>query len=248
MKYSLTAVLLLPCLLLQAQDSKLKPAKDSASFYRSELNKLRKDSYDSLVNSEKYIELTKKLETYNKEADKFGVELLGYAGGQINSYPNINQRLRSLNVTEIKTLMGSAGFGLALRFSKLIIGYDMSIVMAGGSQKNTSANGFYIHGYFSTNAIKSKKWIFSPQIGVGTQSITAKVVTVSSANNFDAYFSSANQVEIRNANTVLDFAMAFKMLNANTGRYMPILRTGYRLGLSDKIWEIKNGISTGGTV
>jgi hypothetical protein len=241
MKYLFFVFLLSLALVTYSQSSKQKVSKDSIRYYRTELNKLTRATYDSMINSEKYKQLQGKLNPDGKKANEnFGVELTVFAGVQVNDITNLNARLKLLKIEEKKTLMGNVGIGLAFRFNKVVIGYDMTPIM--GGDKST---GGYIHGYLSTNTIKSKKWIFSPQIGLGGQGITTRITTPSSSTNFNSYFtSSANQVEINHSTTLVDLAVVFKRYNDKTGRHIPLLRIGYRYGLKDETWTVESGYST----
>ncbi len=198
-----------------------------------------KSSYDSIINSERYKQINQKLNPNGKKkSDNFGVELTFFMGLQINNYDNLNNRLKSLGIKEVKKTILPFGIGLSFRFNKIIVGYDLGIM----SGENSS--GGYGNGYISTNILKTKKCIFSPQIGIGGQNLIVRIPTQSSSNNFNSYFTtSANQVEIINKNIVLDFAMAFKLQIKNRDTYAPLFRLGYKYGLNESNWEIRNGIS-----
>jgi uncharacterized protein YxeA len=234
--------LLICCPLISiAQTGRQKLSKDSVQYYQRQLRDLWKKSYDSMVNSEKYKEINQKLNSKGKNnSENFGVELTFFTGLQINNYSNLNARLTSLGVKEKKTLLLPLGIGLAFRFNKIIVGYDLTPILVGDN-----SSGALGHGYLSTNVIKTKRWIFSPQVGYGGQSVTIRVPTQSPSTNFNSYFTtSSNQVEIRNKNTFLDFALALKVYPKNRDTYIPVLRFGYRYGLTENAWEIRNGTST----
>ena len=240
MKKAIIVVILFFPIFCIAQTGRQKLSKDSIQYYQRQLKNLWKSSYDSLVNSEKYKEINQKLNPNGKtNSDNFGVELTFFTGLQINNYDNLNIRLKSLGIKEVKKTVFPVGIGLSFRFNNIIVGYDLSIISGDNS------NGAYGNGYISTNILKTKKWIFSPQIGIGGQNVIVRIPTLSSSNNFNSYFTtSANQVEITNKNTVLDFAMAFKIQIKDRNTYAPLFRLGYRYGLNESNWEIKNGTST----
>jgi len=226
-------------LLLHSQTTEQKLSKDSVRYYQAQLTKLYKANYDSLRNSEEYKFLTAKLK--NKSEENFGVELIFILGYQHNNYTNLNERLVSLNLNEIKSSMMQIGVGLAFRFNKVIIGYDMNVLIGDGT------SGGYLHIYGSTNLLKTKRFIFSPQIGYGGQSLTCRYRTQSSATDFNSYFTTApNKVEIQHDNSVVDFALAFKLYpKSDNSNYLSLFRIGYRHGLKEKMWEISNGNSSG---
>ncbi len=238
MKALFSILLLIISFISYSQSAEQGLSKDSIKYYRSELSKLYQTTYDSLRNSEKYKFLTDKLKIKNN-ADNFGVELIMVVGYQKNDYANLSKRLASLNLNEVKSSMNPIGIGLAFRFNKFIIGYDMSALL----QRN--GGGFYIHAYLSTNLIRINRFILSPQIGYGAQNVVYRYQTQSFSTNFNSYFTtSPNKVEIEHSNSVLDFALAFK-LYPKTGNenYLSLFRIGYRHGLSEKAWEISDGNS-----
>lgn len=224
-----------------AQSSNQKLSKDSTRYYQMQLRSMSKAAYDSMVNSQKYKEISQKLNLNGQgNADKFGVELTFFSGLQSNDYVNLNARLSSLGVKKINTLLLPVGVGLAFRFNKIVVGYDMTPTMVGDN-----SSGGYIHGYLSTNVIKTKKWIFSPQFGYGGQSVIVRIPTQSSSSSFNSYFTtSANQVEVTHNSSVLDFGIAIKLFPKNRNTYVPLFRAGYRYGTKEKAWKIKNGNST----
>jgi hypothetical protein len=202
---------------------------------------LSKANYDSLVNSEKYKQIINRLNPNGKKANNnFGVELTFLLGFQINNPSKLIARLKSLNINQNSTSLLTIGVGLAFRFNKIIAGYDMTPFMSG----NNSTGG-YIHGYLSTNVIRTNRWIFSPQLGYGAQTITVRVPTQSTSSNFNSYFTtSANQVELKHSNSLVDFAIALKFIPSNRYTYVPLVRYGYRYAINEKPWQIHNGIST----
>lgn len=241
MKKAIIIVLIFSPLISIAQTGRQKLSKDSIQYYQRQLRELWKASHDSMINSEKYKEINQKLKSKGKSnSNNFGVELAVFTGLQVNNYSNLNARLTSLGVKEKKTLLLPFGIGLAFRFNKIIVGYDMTPITVGDN-----STGAYIHGYLSTNIIKTKKWIFSPQVGYGGQNVTVRVPTQSTSTNFNSYFTtSSNQVEIKHKNSVLDFSLAIKLYPKNRDTYIPLFRLGYRYGLTENAWEVRNGTST----
>ena len=139
MKLLFCVLLLTTTLFLHSQTTEQKLSKDSVKYYQAELSKLYKANYDSLKNSEEYKFLTTKLKS--KSEENFGVELIFILGYQHNDYTNLNQRLVSLNLNEIKSSMSQIGVGLAFRFNKVIFGYDMNVLLG------ARASGGYLHIY-----------------------------------------------------------------------------------------------------
>ena len=240
MKILFSIILILSYSLSYSQSNKQKLSKDSIRYYQKQLSELSKATYDSMIKSEKYKILANKLNLTNKKSvDNFGVELSLLLGYQKNTYANLNTRFDSLKVNRVNSSLSPVGIGLAFRFNKFIIGYDMSILIG------NKTSGAYIHGYVSTNILRMKRWIISPQFGYGGQNISVRIPVQSSSANFNSYFTtSSNKVEIKHSNSVLDFAFAFKLYpKPNNENYLPLLRIGYRYGLNEKRWEIIDGNS-----
>jgi hypothetical protein len=108
-----------------------------------------------------------------------------------------------------------------------------------------NTTGAYVHAYASTNVIRAKNWILSPQIGYGGQDFRVHVFTTSNSTNFNSYFTtSANQVELTHSNNVADMALAFKVYPKKSDTYVPVFRMGYRYAFKSTGWEITKGVST----
>lgn len=177
----------------------------------------------------------------NKLDDKHGMELTAFVGIQLSNFSNLNDRLKSLNTTTLKPDAVNIGIGAAVRFNKIIVGFD------GGPLANHSniveTSGYFFHFYLSTNILRSGRCIFSPQVGIGGQDLRATITQESTTQSFDQAITTAtNQVTMRNYNTMLDVAMNLKLMIRN--HYRPIIRIGYRYGLSMVSWEIENGSVT----
>ena len=239
-KIFITIFIIIPFISI-SQSTRQKLSRDSIIYYNNQLRELKKATYDSMVNSEKYLELTNKINSNEKITNKKrGMEFSFFGGYQIDNYYKLNARLASLNVKEQNGLFYPIGFGLAFRVNKIILGFDESIA------NGDNSTGGYSHIYLSTNIIKVEEWIFSPEVGYGLQGVKIRIPTQSSSTSFNSYFTtSSNQVEIIHNNSVLDFAIALKRLTPkNRHRYLKMLRFGYRYGLSENAWQMSNGTST----
>jgi hypothetical protein len=171
---------------------------------------------------------------------KFGTEFAIYFGGQVNNFSNLNNRLKSLNITPAHSWFVNAGFGMAERLNKIIIGIDVSY---GGAQTkgSTRIDGLNLHPYLSTNILKTSRWIFSPEIGYDEQMTRVKISQPGSSSSFNGTLTTnPNQVELHNDNTMIDFAMAFKFYNPRNGHNRSVCRIGYRYGPGQATWKIEN--------
>lgn len=229
---------------IYAQQEKVTLSRDSIMYYQKELAAMRKASYDSLINSEKYKAIYNRLypgEEVIKE--KVGVEIQFGIGFQTNNLSGLNSRLGALNISKQQPNTFSYGASLAFRFYQLLIGGSAY----GVSAKNM--NGTTLQGFLSTNIIRIKKTIISPQVGFGSQSYNITRRTASTATNFDSYFTSAgNKVSISHRSPVLDFSLSLKVLNGKDNTYSQLIRMGYIQGLKDKAWKVEKGNSANAPV
>jgi hypothetical protein len=223
--------------------SKHKLSKDSIAYYRKQLNELTKSTYDSLINSPKYQEIFNKVNLKNSQfPDKFGVEFVFFSGCQKNDHANLNSRLDSLGLNESGSIMFPLGVGLALRFNKIILGFDLTPVLIADNSTGAS-----FHFYASTNVLKAGRWIISPQLGYTGMYEILRISTKTSSPDFNNYFTtSANQVEVIQGNGFADFGISFKIYQKNSHTYIPIFRIGYRVGLKNQKWEVTHSPAMNG--
>ena len=177
---------------------------------------------------------------------KSGMEFVVYLGGQVNNFSNLNDRLKSLDITPAHSWFVNAGFGLAQRLNKIIIGFDVSY---GGAQTkgSTRIDGLNLHPYLSTNIIKTSRWIFSPEIGYDEQFTMVKISQPGASSSFNGTLTTnPNQVELHNENEMIDFAVAFKLYNLGNGHNRSVFRLGYRYGPGQESWKIENSSANDG--
>lgn len=176
---------------------------------------------------------------------KAPLEFTIYGGGQVLDITNINGRLSSLNLSKESPFLIIGGFGMSYRISNIILGYTIEGGASASSDHHiTSANA---NAYISTNAIRVKNLILSPQTGIGGQVVTIKLAKQGTATSFDQYLTTAsNQTEITNTTVVLDLGLTLKYADPDTKRIYPFFRVGYRYGLEEKPWTVVNASSVKG--
>lgn len=165
----------------------------------------------------------------------YGAEFRFGVGADIVSFNNLNSRLQAAGISQVSSGLFQMGLGVSSRLGPVIIGTDLDYLTGTGVDE---VSGTDINFYFSTNELRTHKWIFSPEVGICTQYVTVRVSQTSAATTFADALSTTNQTEVTNLNTMLNMAMAFKR---SWGRfYTPLFRLGYRYGLSDGQWEVSN--------
>jgi hypothetical protein len=222
-----------------AQKGNVKLSRDSVTYYQKELAAMRKASYDSLTNSDKYKTVYNRLYPDGvAKKQQFGAEINLGMGFQTNNLNGLNTRFRTLNINKQQTTAFSYGASLAFRFKQLLIG---------GSAYGISADdlsGTSIQAFLSTNILQIKKFIISPQIGFGSQSYEITMRTASPATDFDSYFTSGgNKVNISHRTPILDYSLALKFVDTKSRANRPVIRIGYAQGLKEKAWKVEKGNS-----
>jgi len=237
---AITILFLLP-LISMAQSKRQRLSQDSIRYYQEEMRKLYDETFDSLKNSARYKQIDEKLNPGGKERLKnIGGEMSVFFGFHRINFSNLNKRLASLGIKETKSWVTSIGAGFGLRFNKIIAGIDLAAFSNG-----ENGSGSFMQVYLSTNEIKVKKFILSPTIGYGIQTVIIRVNRETTSTDFNAYFTgAANQVEIQHNNSVLDLGIAVKSRMPQSKFTMPLLKLGYRYGLKEKSWKVKDGNAT----
>lgn len=158
------------------------------------------------------------------------------AGGEINNLKNLDKRLAESGLEKPDSFLFSGGLGLAYDFNPIAVGAELS---AGGSGfgKNSSYQR-YSKVYLSTNTIRSEKFIFSPEIGLGYRQFHTYHIKDGKQGTFDHLVSSdLNQARMDQKGAVLDFGISLKRLAME--RVDPLFKIGYRYGLKSNEWKVQ---------
>jgi hypothetical protein len=241
MKYSCFFLLPFFALSTIAQVPQTKLPKDSITYYRKELNDLWKNTFDSLKNSEKYKELYSKLYPNQKKNGKIvRVELLAYAGLYFTDFKNLNARLKMLGEEEIKSLVPSVGASLAVGLPIMTYGIELSSYVF--DNKSASFRGAHFRFYIGTNIFKKGPIVLHPQLGYSASILNLYIHGQTSSTNFnDLFTTQANTVQLSNLNNYLDFALGLKLKGSTENFYWQFLRVGYRYGLKEQQWSMRDG-------
>lgn len=235
MKYLFSALLL--CLTFSAvgQNPDQKLSKDSVRFYQRELNKMWRSTFDSLKNSEKYKEITNKL---NNKAKVITVELLANVGLYFTDFKNLNERLKSIGQDEIKTMVPSIGASIAV--GKPILTYGMEINSYTLENKDASFKGLHMRFYIGTNLFKKSPIVLHPQVGYGTSIMNMFIDRTVNQNDFNNLFQTqANTVKLNHNQNYFDFALGLKFKSPRVDNlHWQFLRAGYRIGVKQEPWKV----------
>lgn len=171
------------------------------------------------------------------KAKKRGSEAYLLGGIQYVSFENLDNSLRAAGIPQTRNTQLASGFGFGFRFSALIVGLEANFFT--NVRENESLRGGVPTLYFSTNSLQSKKLVFAPKVGIGYGYALYTHTAPSNASSFNNGLTVArNQVEVEWRAPMLDFGLTLKRKVGNSK--IPFLRGGYRFGLSEEAWEIKN--------
>lgn len=166
------------------------------------------------------------------------------AGGQYNTgYSNINTLLERSNLNDIPTLGMNAGFRIGYQFKHITAGISTNFARASKQNNELSSSTSTI--YISTNTLKCKRFIISPQLGFGPKFSTLLISKKDMTGSFDDFLTSkSNQTRIEHMTTVLDIGLVLKKINHENTFFSPIFKIGYAVGLENGDWEISNSTVT----
>jgi hypothetical protein len=240
MKRLTITLLLTLTIILKGQTQAQKLPRDSVRYYQTELNKLWRNTYDSLINSERYKEIQSKLEMSNRYK-KVTVELLVNAGLYFTDFDNLNSRLRSIGQEEIKPMVPSLGASLAVSRPLITYGMEFSAYVF----ENGTANFKGVHGryYLGTNIFKKGRFALHPQVGYAGSYLNMAINRPSGQTNFnDLFQNQANTIQLSHSNSYLDFCLGIKLKSFTKDPfYWQFFRAGYRYGLKEAAWTSKGG-------
>lgn len=169
-----------------------------------------------------------------------GAEFYFESGWDFINFSNLNNALAAAQIKQVTPAVYHLGVGLSVRFSQLIFGTDLGFMT--GAQAN-EVTGSTIHFYFSTNELRTRTCIFSPEVGVALQDVQVLVPGTSTASTFSEALHSGNETQVDNFNTTLNVGMAFKIRQGLHD--IPVFRMGYRYGLSNPQWELRDAAVSG---
>lgn len=241
MKYSLLLFITVLTLPGKGQSPHQKLSKDSIRYYQKELNEITRKTYDSLKNSDRYKEITKKLENKQKVVT---IELLANISVYFSDFKNLNLRLQSIGQEQVKKMVPSVGVSLA--FGKPIMTYGIELNSYAFDNSSASFKGMHMRFYLGTNLFKKSPIVLHPQIGYGISILNMFIHKSPNEISFDNLFrTQGNTVQLGHNQNYLDFALGLKLKSPKAEHfYWQFLRAGYRLGLKDQPWKMRDGIIT----
>lgn len=168
---------------------------------------------------------------------KLPFELTLSAGGEINSFKNLDKRLTELGLEKPHSFLFVGGLGLAYDFNPVVLGAELSAGTSGFGKNSSYQRNSKV--YLSTNNIRSEKFIFSPEIGLGYRQFHTYHTKEGGQGLFDDVVSSGlNQVRMDQKGAALDFGISLKRLTV--GKVDPLFRIGYRYGLRSDEWKVQS--------
>jgi hypothetical protein len=240
MKYLFLLFLSGLTLFSNAQAPTHKLSRDSVRYYQKELNKLWRNNYDSLKNSDRYKEIAGKLNRKNREK-VVTVELLANTGLYFTDFKKLNQRLKSIGQEEIKTVVPSLGLSLAAGRRIMTYGIELNSYVFGN--KNADFKGMHSRFYLGTNLFKKSPIVLHPQIGYTISFLNMFIDKSSTQTNFNTLFTGqANTVNLTHSQKYLDFALGLKFKSPKSENfYWQFFKAGYRYALKDVAWKMRGG-------
>ena len=243
MKYLLLSFLLSLTLLVKSQPPNQKLSNDSVRYYQRELNKLWRDTYDSLKNSDRYKELVNKLDHKNRRK-VVTVELLANIGLYFNDFKNLNARLKSMGQEDVKPMTPSVGASLAIGSPIMTYGLEFSAYVF----DNSTATFKGMHGrvFLATNLFKKSTIVLNPQIGYSGSLLKMFIHKSADPLDFnDLVTTQPNTIQLDHSQDYLDLALGLKFHSKkNPDFYWQFLRVGYRYAFKEVAWKMRGATLT----
>jgi hypothetical protein len=217
-----------------------KIPRDSVRYYQKELSKLWKSNYDSLKNSDRFKELTGKLN--RKGGQKvMTIELLANVGLYFTDFTNLNTRLKSIGQEEVKTMVPSVGASMAFGLPIMTYGFELNSYTF--DNPSASFKGYHVRVFLATNIFKKSRIVLNPQIGYTSSSLNMFIHKSPTVVNFnDLFLSQSNTIQLNHTTDYLDFALGLKFGSPKSENfYWQFLKVGYRMGLKDAAWKMRGG-------
>ena len=195
-----------------------------------------RNNYDSLRKSERYMEISNKL---NNKKKVVTFELLANVGVYFTNFKNLNLRLKSIGQEEVKAMIPSLGASMAI--GKPIMTYGLEFNSYTFDNKSASFKGLHMRFYAATNLFKNSPIVLHPQIGYVASIMNMFIYKSPNQVGFDNLFQTqANSVQLSHIQNYLDFALGLKYNSKKAENfYWQFLRVGYRLGLKEEPWKVR---------
>jgi len=175
----------------------------------------------------------------NNKTKYLQFESIYFAGVQFNGASNINRILKDQNAGKVPVFGWNAGAGLAYRIKQTLIGANFSLTTSSKSDNAMNTGDFTV--YVATNVIRTGKLIFSPQLGIGTQSATFTVQKKDLGGTFESFLTTqSNETKIEYNAAIVDLSMTLKTVNSERNIFRPECRVGYKSSITKNEWKVVN--------
>lgn len=166
-------------------------------------------------------------------------ETIYFAGIQFNNASNLNRVLKDYDSGKVPGFGWNAGAGLAYRIKQTLIGVNFSLSTSGKNDNKMNTGDFTL--YVSTNAIRTGGLIFSPQLGVGTQSTTFTIQKKNLNGEFGDFLTTqSNQTKMKHDAAIVDLSVTLKTSNSERTSFRPECRIGYKSSITHNDWKVVN--------
>ena len=153
------------------QQNTTRPSRDSLRYYRTELNKYVKSSWDSIRRTETYLELMGKMGRGRDTTSRYNGFML-FSEVVHSDYRDFNQSIAQSGFSPLKSTMTRIGFGISSKNEQRIFEFHFGVFGIRNQAKKdqekirTSLDGVLeiVWGY---DLIKSRQVDFYPYAGLG---------------------------------------------------------------------------------
>ncbi|MGA6120207.1 hypothetical protein [Sphingobacterium anhuiense] len=171
------------------------------------------------------------------------LEVIYFAGIQFNDASNLNTLLKESGAGQVPGFGWNAGVGTAYRINQTLIGVNFSLSTS-GKKNNTLKTGDFTM-YVSTNAIRTGKFIFSPQLGFGPRFSNFTIEKQNMNGTFQDFLTNqSNETKLEHTASIVDLSVALKTTNVDRTLLTPKCRIGYKSSISVNEWKVANATVT----
>ncbi|WP_448139261.1 hypothetical protein [Sphingobacterium siyangense] len=151
----------------------------------------------------------------------------------------MNRILKDYDSGKVPGFGWNAGAGLAYRIKQTLIGVNFSLSTSSKNDNTMNTGDFTL--YVSTNSIRTGGLIFSPQLGVGTQSNTFTVQKKKLNGEFGDFLTTqSNQTKMEHDAAIVDLSITLKTSDTERTKLRPECRVGYKSSITKNEWKVVN--------
>lgn len=130
-----------------------------------------------------------------------------FGGVQFNNANNLNTVLKEAGAGQVPGFGWNAGLGTAYRINQTLIGVNFSLSTNGKKNNTLNTGDFTI--FVATNAIRTGKLVFSPQLGFGPQFSTFTIEKQNMTGTFQDFLTNqSNETKLEHTAAIVDLSVA----------------------------------------